>query len=208
MSPISTTTPIIITLVYALIAWVASKARHESSGGVEIYRYPPSVGWLMVASGFLFLCLPFLGGEGDVPPVIFFAFFAVWSALAFTAAAYFFRYRVIVGDAVLKFGTLRYETIPLAEVVDTEVTAGRNGKLLVYLRSGRRLKFSNMLADFADLADTLSSRRTIDSPGTGASIQKLQDQRRRVSLVRRLNWMAGIAVAVLILIAFIKWLRH
>lgn len=206
MSPVSTTTPIIVTLLYGLIAWVASKARHESSGGDEIYKYPPSVAWLMVGCGFLFLGLPFLGGEGDVPPIIFFIFFAVWAALAFTAATYFFRYRVIVGNTDLKFGTLRCETIPLADVVDTEVTGGRNGKLLVYLRSGRRLEFSNMLGDFIDLADTLASRRTIDAPGS--SIQKLQDQRRRASLVRRLNWMVGIAVAILVMIGVIQWLRR
>ena len=208
MSPISTTTPIIVTLLYGLITWVVSKARHESCDGVEIYKYPPPVAGLMVACGFLFLGLPFLGGEGDVPPIIFFLFFAVWAALAFTAATYFFRYRVIVGNIDLKFGTLRFETIPLADVVDTEVTGGRNGKLLVYLRSGRRIGFSNMLGDFTDLADTLSSRRTIDLPGTGASIQKLQDQRRRASLMRRLNYMVGITIAVLMIIALIKWIRH
>jgi hypothetical protein len=44
-------------------------------------------------------------------------------------------------------------------MVDTDITAGRNGKLLVYLRSGRHLEFSNLLGDFARLADT--------SPGVG-----------------------------------------
>jgi len=179
-----------------------------SPGKDEIYKYPPFAAWFCVGAGLLLLILPFLGGEGDAPRVIFATFFAVWAALAFAAAAYFFRYRVIVGDTTLKFGTLRLETIPLAEVVDTDITAGKNGKLFVYLRNGRRLEFSIMLRDFADLADTLYSRRALDSPGTGASIQKLQDQRRRTSLVRRLNWLAGIAlIAVAIIIAIERW-RH
>lgn len=118
------------------IVWLASKARHASSGGDEIYKYPPLVGWLMVACGCLFLVLPYLGGEGNVPPITFFAFFAVWVALASAAVVY--------------------------------------------------------------------GRRSIDSPGTGASIQKLEYQRRRVARVRRLNWMAGIATAAVLLIGVIK----
>jgi hypothetical protein len=208
MSRISTTTPILVTLVFALIAWAASKQRHESLSGDEIYKYPPVTGWLMVACGLFFLCAPFLGGEGDVPPLLWFSFFAVFAALAFAAAIYFFRYRVIVGDTALKFGTLRFEAVSLADVVDTDVTAGRNGKLSVYLRTGRRLEFSNMLGDFADLADTVDSRRAHDSPGTGASIQKLEDQRRRASIVRRLNWLVGIAAVIGGIVGAIVWLRQ
>ena len=79
--------------------------------------------------------------------------------------------------------------------------------MLVYLRSGRRLEFSNMLGDFASLADTLGSRSN-RAPGTGASIQKLEDQRRRVTLVRRLNWVVGVAVVVGAIVGGIVWLGH
>jgi hypothetical protein len=125
MSRIATTTPIVVTLVFAVIAWAASKARHETSSGDEIYKYPPVTGWLMLACGSFFLSIPFLGGRGDVPPLFFFWFFAVFAALAFAAVVYFFRYRVIVGVDAMKFGALRFESVPLADVVDTEVTAGR-----------------------------------------------------------------------------------
>jgi hypothetical protein len=80
--------------------------------------------------------------------------------------------------------------------------------LLTLPYCGARLEFSTMLGDFASLVDTLYSKRAVDSPGTGASIQKLQDQRRRASLVRRLNWLAGIAViGAAIAIAIQRW-RH
>jgi hypothetical protein len=149
-----------------------------------------------------------LGGEGDVPPLLFFSFFAVWGALAFAAAVYFFRYRVIVGDKVLRFGTLRFESVPIADVIDTDIiTGGRNVELLVYLSSGRRLEFSSLLGDFASLADTLDNRAN-RAPGTGASIQKLEDQRRRVTLVRRLNWVVGVAVLVGAIVGGIVWLGH
>jgi hypothetical protein len=208
MSHIASTTPVIVTLVFAVIAWAATKTRHERLSGEEIYRYPPFVGWLMAGCGCLFLCLPFLGGEGDVPPLLFFSFFAVWGALAFAAAVYFFRYRVIVGDKVLRLGTLRFESVPIADVIDTDITTGgRNVELLVYLKTGRRLEFSSLLGDFASLADTLDNRAN-RAPGTGASIQKLEDQRRRVTLVRRLNWVVGIAAVVGAIVGGIVWLGH
>jgi hypothetical protein len=79
--------------------------------------------------------------------------------------------------------------------------------LLVYLSNGRRLEFSSMLGDFADLADTLSSRANRPL-GTGTSIEKLEDQCRRVSLVRRLNWVVRIAAIIGGIVWVVVWLRQ
>ncbi len=195
MSHVSGLTPGLVGLVFGVIAFAASRARHETSGAQELYRYPPMVGWLMAICGVFFLCIPLLPGRGDVPPLIFFAFFAAFAACAFAAAIYFFRFQVIVDETQFKFGTLRFETIPFAEVVDTDVTAGPRSNLLVYLRDGRRLQFSNMLGDFSSLADSLGARKAGSAPGTGASLQKLNDQRRRATIERTLRWIAGVAVA-------------
>ena len=182
-------------LVFGVIAFAASRTRHETSGGQELYRYPPMVGWLMAICGVFFLCIPLLPGRGDVPPLAFFAFFAAFAACAFAAAIYFFRFRVIVDETEFKFGTLRFETIPFAEVVDIDVTAGPRSNLLVYLRDGRRLQFSNMLGDFTGLTDSLGARKAGSAPGTGASLQKLNDQRRRATIERALRWIVCVAVA-------------
>lgn len=124
VSHVSGLTPGLVGLVFGVIAFAASRARHETSGTQEHYRYPPMVGWLMAICGVFFLCIPLLPGRGDVPPLVFFAFFAAFAACAFAAAVYFFRFRVVVDETGFKFGTLRFETIPFAEVVDTDVTAG------------------------------------------------------------------------------------
>jgi hypothetical protein len=195
VSHFSALTPGLVSLVFGVIAFAASRVHHETSGAQELYRYPPMVGWLMAVCGVFFLCIPLLPGRGDVPPLAFFAFFAAFAVCAFAAAIYFFRFRVIVDDAGFKFGTLRFETIPFAEIVDTDVTAGPRCNLLVYLRDGRRLQFSNMLGDFSSLADSLGSRKAGGVPGTGASLQKLNDQRRRATIERTLRWIVGVAVA-------------
>jgi len=152
-------------VVFGAITFAASRARHETSGVQELYRYPPMVGWLMAICGVFFLCIPLLPGRGDVPPLTFFAFFAAFAACGFAGAIYFFRFQVIVDETEFRFGTLRFETIPFAEVVDTDVTAGPRSNLLVYLRDGRRLQFSNTLGDFSSLADSLGARKAGSAPG-------------------------------------------
>jgi hypothetical protein len=204
----STLTPILISLVFVVIAFAAARSRHEISGGDAVYKYPPLVGYLMVACGLGFLYIPLSlslsPGRGGVPPIWLFLFFAGCAGGAFAAGTYFFRYRVIVGETTLRFGTLRFKTISIADVVDTDITAGRNNKLLVYVRDGRRLEFSNMLGDFATLASTLDNRIADSRTKIGASLQKLQDQRRRVTIQRLLTWIVitvGAVIAIGVLIA-------
>jgi hypothetical protein len=198
----SALTPILVSLVFVGIAMAAARSRHEISGSDEVYKYPPLVGYLMVACGLGFVLIPLSislsPGRGGVPPIWLFLFFAAFAGGAFAAGTYFFRYRVIVSDATLRFGTLRFKTIPLADVVDTDITAGRNNKLLVYMRDGRRLEFSNMLGDFASLALTLNNRIADSQAKSGASLQKLQDQRRRATIQRLLNWIviSGAVIAI------------
>jgi hypothetical protein len=205
MSHFSVPTQGVVALVLGLIALVASRTHHQTIGDQDVYRYPPFVGYLMVGCGILFLCIPLFPGRGDVPVPVWLLFFESFAAAAFAAAVHFFRFRVLVGGSVLQFGTFHFESIPLTEIVDTDVTAGRNAQLFVYLRSGRRLKFSSMLGDFGSLADSIASQSAGPPPGTGASIQKLEDQRARAALNRKLGWIMGIGLATCAIAALTVW---
>jgi hypothetical protein len=195
----------VVALVLGVVAFLAARSRHQALGQEEIYRYPPFVGYLMGGCGVFFLCIPLFPGRGDVPIPLWWAFFGSAAACAFGAAVYFFRYRVLIDDSVLRFGTAALQTIPLADVVDTDITAGRNAQLFVYLRSGRRLEFSSMLGDFGSLAATIADRCAGPPPGTGVSIQKLTDQRRRAALNRRVSWMLATGLLMCVVAALAAW---
>ena len=177
-----------------------SPSKH--GGRRRIYKFPSVIGYLMLVCGLLFLCFPFLPmrhSANDMSPMLFFLFFAAFAACAFAAAAYFFRFRVVVGDTTLTFGSFHREQIALSDVIDTDIISGRSPELIVYVRGGRRVKFSGMLGDFADLADTVSVRST-GTPGS-SSIEKLTDQRGRASVARHLNWIAGVGIALIVVAA-------
>jgi drug/metabolite transporter (DMT)-like permease len=194
VSHFSALTPIFLSLTFGLISVAAAKARRDVVGSNEVFRYPPFVGYLMAGFGLVFLCIPFLPpGPRDMPALLWFGFFATFAGLAFAAATYFFRYRVIVDDTTLRFGTLRYRTVPLADVADLDVTEGSRRELRVYLRGGERLAFSNMLGDFGGLISTLEYRI-----GNRQTAQKLRDQRRRLISQRVLNWAVTLIGACII----------
>jgi hypothetical protein len=192
---------LVVALAFAMIAFVAGRSHHDTVGNDEIYRYPSIVGYLMVGCGCFFLVIPFLtGARGDAPPVVFSLFFAAFAAGAFAAATYFFRYRVVVSDTTLTYGTFGQTSVPLTDVMDCLVTVGRNQEMTVYLRDGRRVKFSGMLGDFGSLVSTLNNRRGGPPPDSGTWMPKLEDERKRAALARRLNWMTGAGLALLAVI--------
>lgn len=192
---------LVVALAFAGIAFVAARSHHDTVGNDEIYKYPSIVGYLMVGSGCFFLLIPFLtGARGDAPPVVFSLFFTAFAACAFAAATYFFRYRVVVSDTTLTYGTLGQTSVPLTDVMDSLVTAGRNQEMTVYLRDGRRVKFSGMLGDFGSLVSTINNRRAGSRPDSGTWMPKLEDERKRAALARRLNWIMGLGLALLAVI--------
>jgi hypothetical protein len=199
--------PVAVNLTFLLVALAAARAHHQSVGDDEIYKFPSAVGYLMLVCGLLFLCFPFLPmrhSANDMSPMLFFLFFATFATCAFAAAAYVCRFRVIVGDTTLTFGSFHREQIALSDVIDTDIVSGRSPELIVYVRGGRRVKFSGMLGDFADLADTVRVR----CAGTpdGSSIEKLTDQRGRASVAQHLKWITGVGIALITVAALTTWL--
>jgi hypothetical protein len=191
---------LVVGLAFAVIAFFAARSRHDTVGNEEIYKYPSIVGYLMAGSGCFFALIPFLTrGRGDTSPALF-LFFATFAAGAFAAAMYFFRYRVVVSDTTLTYGTFGQTSVLLTDVMDSLVTSGRNPQMTVYLRDGRRLKFSGMLGDFGNLVTTINTRRAGPPTGSGDWLPKLEDQRKQAAFARRLNWMMGVGLALLAVI--------
>jgi hypothetical protein len=192
---------LVVALAFAAIAFVAARSHHDTVGNDEIYRYPSIVGYLMVGCGCFFALIPFLPrAHGDgAPPVLILGFWA-FAACAFAAATYFLRYRVIVSDTTLTYGTFGQTSVLLTDVMDSLVTAGRNQEMTVYLRDGRRVKFSGMLGDFGSLVSTLNNRRGGPPPDSGTWMPKLEDERKRAAVARRLNWTMGVGLALVAVI--------
>jgi hypothetical protein len=190
----SLTSAVAVSLLVAAL-WVigsrAKHAKHESWGNDEIYRYPPGYGYLMLGGAVFIFILPLLLPRDAAQLTVVMIWLVAGAGLA--AAAYFFRYRVTVGTSTLEFGAWNPVSIPLSDIVDTDVVAGRSRTLIVYLRDGRRLTFSGMLGDFASLAATLAKRAAPAAPAA----QKLEDQRKRTSTLRRLNWVVAMGVVLL-----------
>jgi tetratricopeptide (TPR) repeat protein len=180
----------VVSIVLATLALMGSRSKHETWGNDEIYRYPPAIGYLLLG-GAVFMCvLPLLFARDTPQPTIVLVWLAGGAGLA--VAMYFFRYRVTVGSSTLEFGAWNAVSIPISDIVDTDVVTGRSRMLIVYLRDGRRLMFSGTLGDFPSLAATLARRAASGGP----TAQKLEDQRRRTSTVRRLNWVAVMLVVL------------
>lgn len=190
----SLTSAVAMSLVVAAL-WVigsrAKHAKHESWGNDEIYHYPPGYGYLMLGGAVFISILPLLFPRDATQLTVVTMWLVAGAGLA--AAVYFFRYRVTVGISTLEFGAWNPVSIPLSDIVDTDVAAGRSRTLIVYLRDGRRLTFSGMLEDFASLAATLAKRTVPVAP----TAQKLEDQRKRTSTLRRLNWVVAMGVVLL-----------
>ena len=68
-------------------------------------------------------------------------------------------------------------------------------------------RLESVLGDFKTPVESLGDRAAGPAPGSGASIQKLEYQRERGNLVRRLNWVAGIALALGGAAVLIVWRR-
>jgi tetratricopeptide (TPR) repeat protein len=181
----------VVSVVLATLAFMGSRSKHETWGNDEIYRYPPVLGYLLLGGAVFIFVFPLLFARDTTQPTVFLVWLVGGAGLA--VALYFFRYRVTVGSSTLEFGAWNPVSIAISDIVDTDVVTGRSRALIVYLRDGRRLVFSGTLGDFPSLAATLTRRAAPAAP----TAQKLEDQRKRTSTARRLNWVVAMAVVLL-----------
>lgn len=96
--------------------------------------------------------------------------------------------------------------IPFSEVIDFDVLHGqKSSELWLYLKTGKRLKFSGLLSDFDDLVGMVNSHMAGLPGPQHDSVAKIRDQERRRTANRRANWIIFIGLAIVALAVFILW---
>jgi hypothetical protein len=194
-------------LTLTAVCAICARSHHQVSSQEDTFTISHVVGYLMIGIGLLICSVPLWpGAAGDVSKVQFFWTFAPFWLGAFAAAAYFFRYRVIVGKDSLTCGAFLRSVVPFSEIIDFDVLQGRSSsELWVYLKSGKRLKFSGLLGDFDDLVDLVDDHLAEQPGGQHDSDQKLRDQANRVRDNRNDGWFSYIALGVVGLVLFVLW---
>ena len=206
-------TPFMTTLTLTVVCSICARSHHQVSDDADTFTISPVVGYLMIGGGIFFCIAPSLpGAAGNIPTALFFWYFSPFWLLAFIAAVFFFRYRVIVRDQTLTYGAFRRRVIPFSEVIDFDVVRGqKSSELWVYLKTGKRLKFSGMLSDFDELVGMVNSHMAGLPGPQHVSVAKIHDQEKRKRdnrLADRIAIVGMLIVAVFVLILWRMQLLH
>lgn len=200
-------TPLFTSLTLSVVAGVCARNNHLAADSEDVFAISPAVGYLMLVIG-LFMCVaPFLpGAAGDISVIRFFWMFAPFWGGAFLAAIFFFRYQVKVTDTIMTVGAFRRRVVPFSEVIDYDVIqGGRSPELCVYLKSGKRLKFSGMLSDFDELVGMVNSHMQGLRGPQRDSEAKIRDRNKRVRDGRVANWFAYVGIIIVAVVVFVLW---
>jgi hypothetical protein len=191
------------SLTLTVLCGICARSHHQVSDEADTFTISPVAGYMMVGCGILACLVPFLpGAAGNISTALFFWSFSPFWLSAFIAAVFVFRYRVIVRDEALTYGAFRRRVISFSEVIDFDVLRGqKSSELWVYLKSGKRLKFSGMLSDFDQLVEMIDSHMAGLPAPQHDSAAKIHDREKR----KRDNRGAGrvLIVGMLIVAAFV-----
>ena len=200
-------TPFMTGISVSAILLVCRRSHHKVSADGDTFTVAPVVAYLMIGVGLLFCSVPFVPGVArDISPLSFFWELSPFWLLAFTASAFFFRYRVIIRDKTLTYGAFRRKVIPFSEVIDFDVIKGKqSSELWVYLKNGKRLKFSGMLSDFDELVDMVEDQMA-GLPGEQRdSPAKVHDQEKRKRDNQNVAWVSYGGIIVVGIFVFLLW---
>ena len=96
--------------------------------------------------------------------------------------------------------------IPFSEVIDFDVIEGKqSSELWVYLKSGKRLKFSGMLSDFDELVDTVDDQMAGLPGEQHDSAAKIHDQEKRKRDNRNVAWFSYGGLLIVAIFVFVLW---
>ena len=200
-------TPLFTSLTLSVMAGVCARSHHLATDSEDAFAISPVVGYLMLVIG-LFMCVaPFLpGAAGDIPVIRFFWMFSPFWGGAFLAAIFFFRYQVKITDTTMTVGAFRRRVIPFSEVIDyDEIRGGRSPELWVYLKSGKKLKFSGLLSDFDELVGMVNSHMEGLPGPQHDSAAKILDRDRRTRGNRDANVIAIVGMVITGIVVFVLW---
>jgi hypothetical protein len=200
-------TALFTSLALSVVAGVCARSRHLATDSEDVFAISPAVGYLMLGIGLLMCSVAFWpGAAGDISVVRFFWMFSPFWGGALLAAIFFFRYQVKVTDTSLTVGAFRRRVIPFSDVIDYDVIKGnRSSELWVYLKSGKKLKFSGMLSDFDELVGMVNSHMEGLLGSQHDSAAKIRDRERRIRGNRNANWIMGIGIVIIAVVVFILW---
>jgi hypothetical protein len=201
-------TPLFAGITLSAVAGICARHHHQSTEDADTFNVSPAAGYLMIGCGLLFCLVPWIlpGAAGNISNISFFWHFSPFWCGAFIASIYCFRYQVTVKDQSLTYGAFVRKTIPFSSVIDSDVIQGsRRQEVWIYLRDGRRLKFSSMLGDFDEFAGLVNSHMAIPPHGQVDSQAKIADRARRSLDSRRANQLMVAGLAIVGIVVFVLW---
>jgi hypothetical protein len=185
----------------SVVCWLCARAHHRSLPDRDVFVIPLPVCCLVAAAVIVVCIVMFLGG---VPLLLALPTGLVMSFVPLLS----FRYQVIVTEQTLTLRVVRRHTFSFADVVDTDLRETRyRPELVVYLRGGRRITVPGMLGDFDQLVSLIESRMAGPSADSLDSVEKLGDRARIARGNRHAAWIAGVGIAIAVLIVWLDSMR-
>ena len=128
--------------------------------GVQIFTFPGALVCLMAlipsVIAFAPFWVPLVKPQMDPPALEDYLFFGAFGGLGLVFAAYLFCYRVMIGPESFSVGSFVKEKFRLSDIREVKLQAGeRRREYLVYMDSGKRLRFSGLLSGFEVLTELL-----------------------------------------------------
>ena len=152
-------TPLFVGLTLTGIMLIGAREHRQIVGDAEIYKFPATLGYMIFGMAVFFVGAPFApGANGDMDFLTFASFFWVIALLVVVFGVYLLKYRVVIEASHMSVGAYFKRQIDLSDIVTATLKKGsRSAELVLSLRTGRKILFSGMLADFDILAQRMIS---------------------------------------------------
>ena len=200
--------PLMTSLTMGVICGICASSHHQVSEDSDTFTFSPVVGYFMAAVGVLTCVAPWLAKSkaGDFPPSHYFWHWAPIWLFIFALSLFFFRYRVVVCDKAFTYGAFQRRVISFSDVIDFDVLqGGRSSELWIYLKSGKRLKFSGLLSDFDELVGMVNSHMQGLPGPQHDSAAKIHDQDKRRRDSKAANWYVWIGIGIVAVFVLTLW---
>ena len=156
---LSSLTPLFVGLTLTGIMLIGAGEHHRAVGDAEVYKFPAALGYMIFGMAALFLGAPFLpGAKGDMDFLTFASFFWIIALLVVVFGVYLLKYRIVIDARQMSVGAYFKRQIDLRDIVTATLKKGSgSAELVLSLRTGRKILFSGMQADFDTLAQKMIS---------------------------------------------------
>jgi len=151
---------LVVPLALSIFAAIGRRSNFVSKQGVKIFACPGALVCFLALSSSLItfapLWIPFVKPQIGPPAIEDYLFFGIFGGLGMVFAAYLYCYRGTVGPDIFAVGAFSRTHFRLADIREVRLQKGqRSGQLFVYMRSGKRLRFSGLLSGFEALSKLL-----------------------------------------------------